>query len=81
MPLTVEEVGQVVLALLPTRLQGLVGVHDTLSLPVMLTLYLSGDFGVLLFWNIGNFGNFGIFLSEEENGRPFSAWQKWQSYN
>jgi hypothetical protein len=33
-------VGQVVLALLPTRLQGLVGSMMTLSLTVMLFLYL-----------------------------------------
>jgi hypothetical protein len=59
-------VGQVVLALLPTRLQGLVG-SLTLSLPVKLTLHLGGDFGVLD-WKFQNFWN---FLSEEENGRPF----------
>jgi hypothetical protein len=58
--LPVGEVGQVVLALLPTRLQGLVGYLTTLSLPVMLTHYLGGDF-----WN---FGIFEIFFSEEKNG-------------
>jgi hypothetical protein len=57
--LPVGEVGQVVLALLPTRLQGFVGSLTTLSLPVMLTLYLGGDL-----WNFGIFGIF--FLGGEK---------------
>jgi hypothetical protein len=33
---------------------------------------------ILEFW-IGNFGIFGIFLSEVENGRPFSTSRKLKS--
>jgi hypothetical protein len=64
LPLPVGEVGQVVLALLPTRLQGLVG---SLTLfPFQLNLP-STSVVILEFW----IGNFGIFLLEEENGQPF----------
>ena len=60
MSLPIGEVGQVVLALLPTRLQGF---PDTLSFPVMLTLHLGGDFGVLD-WKFQNFQNF--FIGREK---------------
>jgi hypothetical protein len=61
LPLLVEEEGQVVLALLPTRLQGLVG---SLTLfPFQLCLPFTSVV-ILEFW----IGNFGIFLLEEENG-------------
>ena len=58
MPLPVGEVGQVVLALLPTRLQGLV---DSLTLfPFQLSLPFTSVV-ILEFW-IGNFRIFGIFF-------------------
>ncbi len=78
LPLTVEEVGQVVLALLPTRLQGLVG---SMTLFLFQLCLPSTSVVILEFWDFGIFEFLEFFLSEEENGRLFSAWQKWQSYN